>query len=81
VRTALLLLCVIAATPLSARPQRTGHYADQAAGSVTSSINCETVRSYVLEIGLVQARALARANGMTPLQEWRATQCLDKRDR
>src|SRR5580704_6110524 len=79
-RPALLLLLVIAATPVSAHPQRTGPYADQAAGSVTSSINCETVRSYVLEVGLVQARALARANGMTPSQEWRAKQCLAKRD-
>ena len=30
-----------------------------------SHVNCETVRAYVAQVGLVQARNLARAAGMT----------------
>jgi hypothetical protein len=80
-KTALmLLLLVAAATPALAHPHRVDHYSGQAPGSEPSSVNCETVRSYVMEVGLVQARALARARGMTSSQEWRARQCLAKRD-
>ena len=43
-------------------------------------MTCETVRAYVSQLGLVQAKALARANGMTAAQEWRAMQCLANRD-
>jgi hypothetical protein len=34
------------------------------------------VRAYVSQVGLAQARAMARANGMTAEQERRARQCL-----
>ena len=39
-------------------------------------ISCETVRTYVGEVGVVQARAMALAAGMTLAQERRAAQCL-----
>ena len=45
----------------------------------SSHVNCETVRAYVAQVGLVQATALARAAGMTPGQEWRARRCLAKK--
>jgi hypothetical protein len=60
------------------------HHASQDSGDTafveTSMITCETVRSYVRQLGLVQARAVARASGMTAAQEWRARQCLARRD-
>jgi hypothetical protein len=44
------------------------------------AITCETVRAYVSQVGLAAAKAIARANGMTPTQERRARQCLANRD-
>jgi hypothetical protein len=44
-----------------------------------SHISCDTVRSYVGQVGLVQAKALARAAGMTASQEQRARRCLAKK--
>ena len=41
-----------------------------------STITCETVRAYVSLLGLAQAKAMARANGMTAVQERKAAQCL-----
>jgi hypothetical protein len=38
-------------------------------------ISCETVRAYVTQVGLIKAKALARAAGMTAEQEHRARQC------
>ena len=38
-------------------------------------ISCETVRAYVTQVGLMQAKAQARAAGMTAQQERRARQC------
>ena len=43
-------------------------------------ISCETVRAYVTQVGLVQAKAQARAAGMTAAQQRRARQCLASRD-
>jgi hypothetical protein len=76
----ILLLLLTAGTSVLANPRRADRNSGQAMASATSSINCETVRSYVTLVGLVQARALARANGMTASQEWRARQCLSRRD-
>jgi hypothetical protein len=39
-------------------------------------ISCETVRAFVAQVGLVQARALALAHGMSASQERRARHCL-----
>ena len=39
-------------------------------------ISCEMVRAYVAQVGLVQAREIALAHGMTPSQEREARHCL-----
>jgi hypothetical protein len=80
-KVALLTLFVVAsASPVLA----SRHHAYQDSGDTgfveTSAVTCETVRSYVRQLGLAHAKAVARANGMTPAQEWRARQCLAKRD-
>jgi hypothetical protein len=41
-----------------------------------SNITCDMVRSYVAQVGLAQARAMAAAAGMTAAEERRARQCL-----
>ena len=53
-----------------------------AAGSAAATerkpihISCETVRAYVAQVGLEQAREVALAHGMTPWQERLARRCL-----
>ena len=80
-KTALLILFfAAAASPALAHPHRAYQNSEQATWGEPSHITCETVRAYVSQVGLVQARALARASGMTASQEWRARQCLAKRD-
>jgi hypothetical protein len=44
-----------------------------------SHISCETVRSYVAQMGLEQARAMAQSAGMTASEERRARRCLADR--
>jgi len=66
----LLLLFVVVATPVSAGSRSTRG----------EGITCETVRAYVSQVGLIVARATARANGMTASQERRARQCLARND-
>jgi hypothetical protein len=39
-------------------------------------ITCEMVRAYVAQMGVVQAKAIALAHGMTASQEQRARRCL-----
>jgi hypothetical protein len=70
--TLLMLLFVAAAGPALANPQR--------AAQAEPAITCETVRAYVSQVGVVAAKAMARANGMTAAQERRARQCLASRD-
>ncbi len=41
-----------------------------------SRITCEMVRSYVAQVGLEQAKAMAAAAGMTASEERKARQCL-----
>jgi hypothetical protein len=45
-----------------------------------AQINCDTVRAYVTQVGLVQAKAQARAAGMTAAQERRSRQCLSSKN-
>ena len=42
-------------------------------------ISCEMVRAYVGQVGVMQARAMALAAGMTPAQERRAVHCLQEK--
>jgi hypothetical protein len=79
-KTALLMLIFVAtASPVLAKP----HHAHQNSGQTARSglhINCETVRAYAGQVGLVQAKALARAAGMTASQERRARECLAEKN-
>ncbi len=76
-KAALLMTILVAtASPVSANPYRAYQDSDQTRWIEASQINCETVRAYVSQVGLVQARTLARAAGMTAWQEWRASRCL-----
>ncbi len=43
-------------------------------------ITCNLVRAYVTQVGLVQAKANARAAGMTAAQQRRARRCLANKD-
>jgi hypothetical protein len=70
--TLLMLLFVTAASPVLADP----HRAERAEPAIT----CDTVRAYVSQVGIVAAKAMARAHGMTATQERRARQCLASRD-
>jgi hypothetical protein len=70
--TLLMLLFVTAASPVLADP----HRANRAEPAVT----CETVRAYVSQVGVVAAKAIARAHGMTAGQERQARQCLASRN-
>ena len=57
------------------------YQASQPAANVGShsNITCDVVRSYVAQVGLAQARAMAAAAGMTAAEERRARQCLANR--
>jgi hypothetical protein len=52
------------------------------AGNVAdhSNITCDMVRSYVAQVGLQQARAMAVAAGMTASEERQARQCLASKE-
>ncbi len=75
-KTALLTLVLVAASyPALARHHfHHGH----GASSSHSRISCETVRAYVAQVGLEQAKAMAQAAGMTQSEERAAAQCLEK---
>ena len=68
----LMLLLVATARPVLAAPHRANR-------AEPSTITCETVRAYVSQVGLATATAIARANGMTAVQERKARQCLATR--
>jgi hypothetical protein len=42
----------------------------------TDGFTCEMVRAYVAQVGLIRAKAIALAHGMTAAQARRARQCL-----
>jgi len=44
-----------------------------------SSLDCAKVRAYVAQVGLVQARAVALASGMTASQQREAARCLERK--
>lgn len=76
----LMMIFVATASPVLANSYRTYHDSDQTGWDQSSHVDCGTVRAYVAQVGLAQARTLARAAGMTAGQEWRARRCLAKRD-
>jgi hypothetical protein len=83
-KTALLALVLVAVSgPSMARSYHHRHhlYRERAANSHTQSshapITCDMVRAYVAQAGVVQARAMAQAAGMTASEERRAMHCLE----
>ena len=63
-KTALLMLIfVTAGGTVLAKPYHAYQNWGQAARSEASHISCDTVRAYVGQVGLVQAKALARPPG------------------
>jgi hypothetical protein len=76
----LMLIFVAGGSPALAKPYHAHQNSGQAARAESSHINCDTVRAYVGQVGLVQAKALARAAGMTASQERRAGLCFAKKD-
>jgi hypothetical protein len=76
----LVTMLVAAVSPVSANPYRTYRDSDRTQWDEASHVDCGAVRAYVAQVGLVQARTLARAAGMTAGQEWRARRCLAKKD-
>jgi hypothetical protein len=68
-------IAVAAACPISAQAAT---WQAKTSEIKTWRISCATVRAYVAEVGLVQARAVARAHGMTAWQERLARRCLSE---
>src|SRR5262249_7151809 len=80
-KTAVLTcIFVVAAYPALAKHHRShhSHHRDHAATS-HPRLSCETVRAYVAQVGLAQAKAMAQAAGMTQSEEREAAQCLQKK--
>jgi hypothetical protein len=74
-KTALVVLVLTtAACPVLAKTHRL--HQRQNSAVTHSSITCAMVRSYVAQVGLEQARAIAEAAGMTAADELRAKRCL-----
>jgi hypothetical protein len=80
-KTALLVvMLVMSAYPVTAHPHRAqqyhrNHRPVENLGTHTH-ITCDMVRTYVAQLGLEQARAMAQAAGMTASEERRARRCL-----
>jgi hypothetical protein len=76
--TALLtLILVTAGCPAMAHQHRAFQNSDTLGRP--SHLSCETIRAYVGQVGLIQAKAMALAAGMTASQERWATRCLAKK--
>lgn len=74
-KTALIaLFLATAACPVLAKTHRVHQWQNNA--GTHSSITCAMVRSYVAQVGLDQAKAMAEAAGMTAADELRARRCL-----
>jgi hypothetical protein len=76
----LMMFFVTTTSPVLANSYRTYHDSERAQWDASSHIDCGTVRAYVAQVGLVQARTMARTAGMTAGQEWRARRCLARKD-
>jgi hypothetical protein len=75
----LTLLLVAVSWPVMAKSHNNyhRHYSHhEGSGETHSHITCEMVRAYVAQVGLAQARAMARSQGMTASEEQKARQCL-----
>jgi len=80
-KTAVLAFILVAASyPALARhhSKHHSHHRDHAIAS-HPRVSCETVRAYVAQVGLAQAKAMAQAAGLTQSEEREAAQCLEKK--
>jgi hypothetical protein len=74
-KTALVALVLTTVTcPVLAKTHRVHQWQNNA--GTHSSVTCAMVRSYVAQVGLEQAKAMAEAAGMTAADELRAKRCL-----
>jgi hypothetical protein len=73
-----LLFFIFAASCYPAVAKHHNHHREAAMTS-HSRISCETVRAYVAQVGLAQAKAMAQAAGMSETEERQARQCLEKK--
>jgi hypothetical protein len=73
-----LLFLILVASSYPAIAKRHYHHRERATIS-HSRTSCETVRAYVAQVGLAQAKAMAQAAGMTESEERQAVQCLEKK--
>jgi hypothetical protein len=73
-----LLFLILVASSYPAIAKHHSHHRDRATAS-HSRLSCETVREYVAQVGLAQAKAMAQAAGMTESEERQAAQCLEKK--
>jgi hypothetical protein len=80
-KTAVLAFIFIAAAfPALAKHHHHHPYHDgDHASAAHPRISCETVRAYVAQVGLAQAKALAQSAGMTEAEEREAAHCLEKK--
>jgi hypothetical protein len=76
-KTGLLIFISLAVTYPAIAKQR--YYHPEHAPTSHSRITCEMVRAYVAQVGLVQAKAMAQAVGMTESEQREAVQCLEKK--
>lgn len=77
-KKACLLLSILVVSSYPAIAKHRYHHREHAA-TEHSRISCETVRAYVAQVGLAQAKAMAQAAGMTESEERQAAQCFEKR--
>jgi hypothetical protein len=74
-----LLLLILVASSYPAVAKHHPHHPRERAATSHSRLSCETVRAYVAQVGLAQAKAMAQAAGMTESEERQAAQCLEKK--
>ena len=79
-KTCLLFVIFVASSYPAIAKHHYHHYHHQERATASHSrIGCETVRAYVAQVGLAQAKAMAQAAGMTESEERQAVQCLEKK--
>jgi hypothetical protein len=73
-----LLFLIFVAFSYPAIARHHSHHRERATTS-HSRLSCETVRAYVAQVGLAQAKAMAQAAGMSESEERQAVQCLENK--
>jgi hypothetical protein len=76
-KTALVIVISLAVSYPAIAKQR--HHHRERTATSHSRVTCEMVRAYVAQVGLVQAKAMAQAAGITETEKREAAQCLEKK--